>query len=69
MPLKLLLGSLKGEHSEDLDIDSRIILKWTLGTSFVRAWTGFMWLRMGPAAGSCEHGNEPFLFHKRREFS
>jgi hypothetical protein len=24
----------------------------------VRVWTGFSWLRMGPAVGSCEHGNE-----------
>jgi hypothetical protein len=22
-------------------------------------WTGFNWLRLGPVAGSCEHGNEP----------
>jgi len=22
-------------------------------------WTGCIWLRMGPEAGPCEHGNEP----------
>jgi hypothetical protein len=22
-------------------------------------WSGFTWLRIGPVAGSCEHGDEP----------
>jgi hypothetical protein len=24
-----------------------------------RMWAGFIWLRIGPAAGSCKHDNEP----------
>jgi hypothetical protein len=25
----------------------------------VTMWTGFMWLKLVPVAGSCDHSNEP----------
>jgi hypothetical protein len=46
------------DHSENLGIDGRISLKWTLGKKDGKAWTGCTWLGQGPVAGSCEHGNE-----------
>jgi hypothetical protein len=33
---------------EDLDVDGRIKLKWILKRLYVRIWTGFVGLRMGP---------------------
>jgi hypothetical protein len=46
------LESLKGkDHSEDLGIDERIILKWILGKYGLGVWTGFIWLRMGIGGG------------------
>jgi len=45
------------DRFEDLDVDGRIITKWTLNT-----WNGNMWarpLRIGKREGCCEHGNEP----------
>jgi hypothetical protein len=41
------------DHSEDIGVR-----KWILGKQGGKAWTGFIWLRIGPVAGSCEHGNE-----------
>ena len=38
-------------HVEALGIDGRM-------------WTGLIWLRLGQGAGSCEHGNQPWGFHK-----
>jgi hypothetical protein len=40
------------DHLEDLDVDRRIILrcifrKWDMG-----AWTGLIWLRIGPGGGN-----------------
>jgi hypothetical protein len=32
-------------------VDGRIILKWILKKYDVRAWTGFIWLRIGTDGG------------------
>jgi hypothetical protein len=41
------LENLKGrDHSEDLDVDGRIILEWILGTYGRKVWTGFILLRI-----------------------
>jgi len=47
-----LIGKLKGKnHSEDLVVDGTI-LRWILGKSFWRFWTGCIWLERG-TCGSC----------------
>jgi hypothetical protein len=56
------------DHSEDIDVDGRIILECTLG-KWGEMWIGFIWLKCGPVTGFCEHGNNTFGFHKRREIS
>jgi hypothetical protein len=33
----------------------------------MKAWTTFVWLRIGPIAGICEHGNETSGFIKGGE--
>jgi hypothetical protein len=43
---------------EDLNADEGLILTWILNKQDMRLWTGFIWLRIGTSAGSCEHGNE-----------
>jgi hypothetical protein len=48
--------------------DGRIILKFMLGKC-VGVWTGFIWLRIGTVAGSCEHGNEPSVSIISGEYS
>jgi hypothetical protein len=49
---KFCSENLKGKITlGDLGIDGRAILKWTLGTQDVKAWTGFMWLRIGSSGG------------------
>jgi hypothetical protein len=35
------------DHSETLDIDGRVILKWNLKEKDSMVWTRFMWLRIG----------------------
>jgi hypothetical protein len=47
------------DHSEDLGIDGRIILKCIIKKKGATVWTGFIWFRTGASGGSCEHGNEP----------
>ena len=38
-------------HFEDLDVDGRIILKWTLGNWNGKARTGLVWLRIRTSGG------------------
>jgi hypothetical protein len=40
-------------------------IKMDVRIQYWRAGTGFIWLRTGPVIGSCQHGNEPSLCHKR----
>jgi hypothetical protein len=48
MHTKFWLKSLKGkDHTEDLGVDGRIPLEWILKKQNGRAWTGFIWLRIG----------------------
>jgi hypothetical protein len=35
-------------HLEDLSVGGRVILKRILNKSAWRAWTGFVWLKIGP---------------------
>jgi hypothetical protein len=43
------------DHSQEPGVDGKIILKWILGE---KDGTECIWLRKGPLAGGCEHGNE-----------
>jgi hypothetical protein len=54
-----LVGKPGRDHSGDLGVDGKIILDWILGKLGGKVWTGFMWFRIGPVAGSYEHGSEP----------
>jgi hypothetical protein len=40
-------------------LGGRIILKCNLQKYDGVVWTGSIWLRIGPVAGSCEQSNEP----------
>jgi len=49
---KFWLKNLKGrDHSEDLDVDRKIILEWILEIYVVRVWIGFIWLRIVTSGG------------------
>lgn len=37
----------EGDHSEDVDIDGRIILKVSYRSKVLMVWTGLIWLRIG----------------------
>jgi hypothetical protein len=41
----------KRDKSEDLGVDVKVILKWVLIKQRRRAWTGFLWLKIGPSGG------------------
>ena len=45
-----------------------VLLKWIFKKWDVEAWTGFICLRTGTGAGSCECGNEPSGSVKCGEF-
>jgi hypothetical protein len=48
---KILVAKPEGKnHSEDLDVDGRVILKWIFGTYGLGVCTGFIWLRIGTGA-------------------
>jgi hypothetical protein len=46
------------DHLEDLGIVGKIILGSILEKYGAKLWIGFVCLRIGSMAGSCEHGNE-----------
>jgi len=46
-------------HLEDPDVDGKIILRWIFRKWDVGAWTGLIWLRIGPGGRTCKCGNEP----------
>jgi hypothetical protein len=69
MRAKFWLESLKGrDHSENLSVAGRIILKWILGKLGLGVLIGFIWLRIKRIVGSCEHFNEPLGSIKGGEF-
>jgi hypothetical protein len=45
-------------HSEDLDVDGKIILECTLGKQRGKMWTDACESGQGPMEGSCGNGNE-----------
>jgi len=52
MHTKFWLENLKGrDHSEDLDVDGRVILQWILQKYGGKLWTGFMWLKIKTSGG------------------
>jgi hypothetical protein len=49
---KFLSEKQKGrDHSENLDIDGKMILEWILRRRVGRVWTGFIWHRIGTSCG------------------
>jgi hypothetical protein len=49
-----LVGLDGGDHSDDLDVDGRIILKCMLRKYSGGMWTGLIWLRIGSVADCCD---------------
>jgi hypothetical protein len=48
----VLVGNLREEdHSEDRDVDRRVILKWIFEKWEWGSWTGWIWRRMGTGGG------------------
>jgi hypothetical protein len=44
--------NLKGrDHSEDLRVDGKIILKWILGKQVEKVWNEFIWLMTETSGG------------------
>jgi hypothetical protein len=39
------------DHSEELGIDTRIILEWILEIQDGKLWKGFIWLKIGSSGG------------------
>jgi hypothetical protein len=49
---KNLVGKPQGKnHSEDLDVDEKMILKCIVGKQGEKVWTGFIWCRIGASGG------------------
>jgi hypothetical protein len=66
---KTLFGKPKERHhSEDVGVDSRIILEWISGKKSGKVWTRCVWFKKGTRGGSCEYGNEPLGSTKGGEF-
>jgi len=49
-------------------LDGKIILKYVLKKWNGKAWTGFIWIRIGTGGGACQCGNEPSGSIIRGEF-
>jgi hypothetical protein len=48
----ILVEDLKGrDHLEDLSVEGRIILQWTLEKQGRKMWTGCIWLRIWTSGG------------------
>jgi hypothetical protein len=52
-------GPKRGDHWEDLGVDGRITLRWTLGSRDRLGELDSAGSGDGPVTGFCEHGNEP----------
>jgi len=37
---------------EDLSVDGKLILDWSLGKLCGKVWNGFIWLRIGTSGGA-----------------
>jgi hypothetical protein len=49
---RMLVRNLEGrDHSEDLGVYGKIILKWILGKWGGKVGTGFIWFRIGTSGG------------------
>jgi hypothetical protein len=69
MRTKVLFESPKGrDHSEDISLGGRKILKWMLGNRVRGCGLDSSASELGPVTGSCEHGNEPLGSIKSEEF-
>jgi len=39
------------DHSEELGVDGKLILRWIFRKCYGVAWTGLIWLRIGTSCG------------------
>jgi hypothetical protein len=65
----VLVGKPERDHLEDLDVDRRIILKWTFKKLKVRLWIGFIWLMIGNNARLLCIQQLTFSFHEMQVIS
>ena len=56
----------KGNRLENLDVDGENLLKWALNRWNGSGRTGFMWLRIRPITGFCEHNHEISRSHMKQ---
>jgi hypothetical protein len=46
------------QHSEQISVDGKVILKWILGKYGGKVWTGVFWLRIRNTRGFYEESDE-----------